>query len=570
VSGALKRRARRPDTPRVIRSAPGLHWIPLGQLLVDGGLIRPEQLEQALAVKGSTGKRIGEIVVELGFTTERAIAGALAEQYGLEYVDLEAVEPEPEAVALLSETLARRYETLPVRLGPDGIPLLAITDPTNVSHADDLRFALGANFRLAVAEPSRIELAIARAYRRSLHLVTEPEEAPEPDEQHLHEIRDLASSAPTVNFVNSLLTTAVEESASDVHFEPRRDDMVVRIRVDGVMRELTTIPKHMHAAVASRLKIMGRLDIADRRSPQDGRISAFFGGTPIDLRIAVLPTTWGEQIVLRLVGGGSGGRPTLASLDFAPDAEAAFRAAIEQPYGAVVVCGPTGAGKTRTLYGALDHLNEGTKAVLTIEDPIEFRLDGVNQIEVDPRAGLTFASGLRTILRSDPDVLLVGEVRDPETAAIAMQAAMTGHLVLTSLHAHDAAGAVTRLRDLGVDSALLASALRCVVAQRLARRLCEACKTASRGVVDGQERELFAATGCPRCQHTGYAGRVALREVLALADVQHLVDRPAEEIAAAAVGSGMRTMRDDAVRLALAGITSADEIRRVTGFDLGR
>jgi type II secretory ATPase GspE/PulE/Tfp pilus assembly ATPase PilB-like protein len=309
---------------------------------------------------------------------------------------------------------------------------------------------------------------------------------------------------------------------------------------------------------------MGQLDIADRRSPQGGRVSAFFGGNPIDLRIAALPTTYGEQIVLRIVGGGGGGLQTLASLELEPAAEEALRTAIEQPYGTVIVCGPTGSGKTTTLYAALDHLNDSERAVMTIEDPVEHRLDGVNQIEVDVKGGLSFASGLRTILRSDPDVLLVGEIRDPETASIAIQAAMTGHLVLTSLHAHNAASAIARLRDMGVEPSLIGSSVNCVVAQRLARRLCLHCReayTAEDKVV------VYAPVGCTTCQGTGYSGRIALREVMPVeGEVRSLVEGSVEEIFAAAVRNGMTTLRDDGARIALSGVSSLEEIRRVTGI----
>ena len=556
---------------------PGLRWIPLGQLLVDGRILTEEQLRRALEAKGSTGQRLGEIVVDLGFTTERAIAGALAEQYELEYVDLDIVQLDKRAIALLPEELARRYEALPLSILEDGTPLLAVTDPTNLATADDLRFALGSSFRIAVAERGQIELAIARAYRRSLQLITEEGEDDAPEEERINDIRNLASSTPTINLVNSLLTTALEEGASDLHFEPRREDMLVRIRVDGVMRELATVPRHMQQAVTSRLKIMGKLDIADRRAPKDGRVTAFFGTGHIDMRIAVLATTHGEQVVLRILGG-SDQRPSIAALEMEPYAEAAFVTAIEQPYGTVIVCGPTGSGKTTTLYGAVDHLNRSDRVVMTIEDPVEYRLDGVNQIEVDPKGGLSFASGLRTILRSDPDVLLVGEVRDAETASIAIQAAMTGHLVLTSLHAHNAAGAIARLRDMGVDTSLLASSLNAVVAQRLARRLCVHCRreyaadAEALGVADQSMSEhvlLYAAVGCAKCQGTGYAGRVALREVMPVhGEVRALVESSAEEIFAAAVRQGMTTLRDDGMRLALTGVSSVDEIRRVTGIRL--
>jgi type IV pilus assembly protein PilB len=574
----LEKSAVAADKERMSTPAPGLQWIPLGQLLVDGRIIDAAQLQRALEVKAETGQRLGEIVVELGFTTERAIAGALAEQYELEFVDLDTAQIEKQAVALLPEELARRYEALPLTIHDDGTPLLAVTDPTNLAAADDLRFALGSNFRIAVAERGQIDLAIARAYRRSLQLIAqEGDEDDSPEEERVNDIRNLASSTPTINLVNSLLTTALEEGASDIHFEPRREDMVVRVRVDGVMRELAVVRRHMQQAVTSRLKIMGKLDIADRRAPKDGRVTAFFGTGHIDMRIAVLATTHGEQVVLRILGRGDR-RPTLKGLELEPSAEADFLTSIEQPYGTVIVCGPTGSGKTTTLYGALDHLNRNDRVVMTIEDPVEYRLDGVNQIEVDVKGGLSFASGLRTILRSDPDVLLVGEIRDSETASIAIQAAMTGHLVLTSLHAHNAASAIARLRDMGVDTSLLASSLNAVVAQRLARRLCVHCRrryTAQPGELGlsspplGDEVVLYAAVGCAKCQSTGYAGRVALREVMPVhGEVRALVESSAEEIFAAAVRHGMTTLRDDGMRLALAGISSVEEIRRVTGIRL--
>jgi type IV pilus assembly protein PilB len=557
--------------------APGLKWVPLGRLLVGGRIITEEQLQRALEEKASTGQRLGEIVVSLGFTTERAIAGALAEQYELEYVDLDVVQHDKRAIALLSEELARRYEALPLTILEDGTPLLAVTDPTNVATADDLRFALGSNFRIAVAEREQIELAITRAYGRSLQLIAD-ESVDAPEEKGSTDIRPIASSTPTINLVNSLLTTALEEGASDIHFEPRREDMLVRIRVDGVMRELATVPSDMQETVTSRLKVMGRLDIADRRAPKDGRVTATFDTGQIDMRIAVVATTYGEQVVLRILGAGGDARPSIATLEMEPYAEAAFVTAIDQPYGAVIVCGPTGAGKTTMLYGAIDHLNRSDRVVMTIEDPVEYRLDGVNQIEVDVKGGLSFASGLGTILRSDPDVVLVGEVRDSETASIAIEAAMTGHLVLTSLHAHNAAGAIARLREMGVDASMLASSLNAVVAQRLARRLCVHCRreyaanAEELGVADQTMSDdvlLYAAVGCVKCQGTGYTGRVALREVMPVyGEVRALVESSAEEIFAAAVRQGMTTLRDDGMRLALTGVSSVDEIRRVTGIRL--
>ena len=558
--------------------SPGLGWIPLGQLLVDGRILTEEQLRRVLEEKASSGQRLGEIAVSLGFTTERAIAGALAEQYELEYVDLDVAQLDRQAVALLPEELARRYEALPLRILEDGTLLLAVTDPTNLATADDLRLALGASFRIAVAERGQIDAAIARAYRRSLQLIIEEGDDASGEERSSKDISTLASSTPTVTLVNSLLTTALEEGASDLHFEPRREDMLVRIRVDGVMRELATVPSHMQQAVTSRLKMMGKLDIADRRAPKDGHVAALFETGRIDMRIAVVATMHGEQVVLRILGSGADKHPSIAALDMEPYAEAAFVTAIEQPYGTVIVCGPTGSGKTTTLYGAIDHLNRSDRVVMTIEDPVEYRVDGVNQSEVDEKGGLSFASGLRTILRSDPDVLMVGEVRDSETASIAIQAAMTGHLVLTSLHAHNAAGAIARLRDMGVDASMLASSLNAVVAQRLARRLCVHCRreyaanAEELGVADQSMSDdvlLYDAVGCAKCQGTGYTGRVALREVMPVyGEVRALIESSAEEIFAAAVRQGMTTLRDDGMRLVLTGVSSVDEIRRVTGIRL--
>src|SRR5438034_1520873 len=348
--------------------------------------------------------------------------------------------------------------------------------------------------------------------------------------------------------------------------------MVVRARIDGVTRQVATIPKQMQPAVVTRLKIMGHLDIAERRAPQDGRVSVRFGGQPLDLRIAVIPTTSGEQVVLRILHRAVS-KPDLGELGMTPPVREQFERAIRQPYGAVVVCGPTGSGKTTTLYTALHMLNDPGRVLMTIEDPVEYQIPGVNQIEVHPRSGLTFARGLRTILRSDPDVLLVGEIRDEETARIAVQAAMTGHLVLTTLHTHNAASSIARLKDMGVEPSLLATAINCIVAQRLARRLCLECREAYEPGAEELEAMgapagtvLYRARGCIRCAGTGYKGRVALYEVMPIQGrIRRLVEASTEEIFAAAVADGMQTLRQDGLRLCLSGVSSLEEIRRVTG-----
>jgi type IV pilus assembly protein PilB len=536
--------------------------VPLGTLLVRDGLINTEQLEHALAEKEQTGRRLGEIFVSLGWVQAGDLARLLAEQHGLEYVDLATADVDPGALSLLPEKYARRYEALPIRFLSEDLVLVAVADPTNVVASDDLRLAIGMTMRLAVAAATDLTRLIDRAHRPELFV---------------DDIREAASTtAPAISLVNSLIARAIDEGASDLHFEPQAKQMTVRIRVDGVMRNLATIPKSMQPPVTSRLKIMAELDIAERRAPQDGRMSIRIGGMPMDLRCAALPTTYGEQVVLRIMNR-PGGRLGLAELGMSPTAEQAFARAIRQPYGAVLAVGPTGSGKTTTLYAALDVLNDADRVLMTIEDPVEYQTPGINQIEVNFKSGLTFARGLRTILRSDPDVLLVGEIRDEETARIAIQAAMTGHLVLTTLHTHNAASSVARLADMGVEPSLLATSINCIVAQRLARRLCVNCRM--QYVAEAAELEdlgltsetgetiLHRAVGCATCGGTGYAGRVALYEVMTVQGrLRRLIESGStEEIFTEASAQGMATLRQDGFRLALAGISSLDEIRRVTG-----
>src|SRR5919204_3337906 len=481
----------------------------LGALLVRDGLLSPQQLEEALTEKEASGRRLGEIVLERGWISPSVLARALAEQHDLEYTDLARTEIELSAAGLLPEKFARRYHALPVKFLSEDTVLVAVADPTNVVTSDDLRLALGLNVRFTVVSASDLTGTISRIYRSSGGLVDqEPiEEDTEPAvDARVQDVREAAAtSAPAIKLVNSLIARAIDEGASDLHFEPTPKGMNVRARVDGVMRKFAGVPQSLQPAVTSRLKIMGELDIAERRAPQDGRVSIRFGGMPMDLRIAVLPTTHGEQIVLRILYR-SVGRRGLSELGMSPTAEEAFSRAIRQPYGAVIACGPTGSGKTTTLYAALDLLNEDERVLTTIEDPVEYQIPGVNQIEVHPRSGLTFARGLRTILRSDPDVLLVGEIRDEETARIAIQAAMTGHLVLTTLHTHNAASSIARLKDMGVEPGLLATSINCIVAQRLARRLCLDCRAPY--IATEEEREelgldalepdvtLYRAVGC--------------------------------------------------------------------------
>jgi type IV pilus assembly protein PilB len=545
--------------------------LPLGALLVRMGALTADQLEAALAEKEDGGRRLGEIVVAHGWVSAARVAMVLAEQHALDYIDLTHTTVDPSAASLLPEKFARRYGALPVSFVEQETVLVAVTDPTNVVASDDLRLALGLNVRFCVASRPELYAAIDRSYRTSIDTVEDDDEAHESDVVDID--RGAAASAPAIKLVNAVISRAIDEGASDLHFEPHAKQLIVRARVDGVMRRFTTIPRSQQAAITARLKIMAELDIAEKRAPQDGRISIRYGGEPTDLRVACLPTTYGEQIVLRFMNR-PGMRLELNELGMSPDAEALFRRAIKQPYGAVLAVGPTGSGKTTTLYAALDLLNDDERVLMTIEDPIEHRMGRVNQIEVNTKGGLTFARGLRTILRSDPDVLLVGEVRDEETARVAIQAAMTGHLVLTTLHTHNAASSVARLVDMGVEPSLIAASVTCIVAQRLARRLCAHCCEAYEGdpvelaeLGSGPGAVLHRPVGCTQCAGTGFSGRVALYEVMLVQGrLRKLIaSGSTEEIFAEAVAQGMTTLGQDGARLVLTGISSLDEIRRVTG-----
>jgi type IV pilus assembly protein PilB len=559
-------------TPAVA-AAPAVHSrLLLGELLVHGGRLSRQQLQEALAAQQQEpGPRIGEILVERGSVSAKTLAQALAHQHGLQFVDLARVEVEPAASSLLPEQFARRAQVLPVRFLAEDVLLVAVADPTNVTTADDLKLALGVNIQLAVADASALEGTIERTYR--VHIEIRHEGANE-ELSRLQDVRGADGTATATDLVNSLLSKAVAEGASDIHFDPQERELIVRARIDGVLRRMAEVPKVLEPSVAGRLKIMGLLDIAEKRIPQDGSFAIRYGDQPVDVRIAVVPTKHGEQVVLRLLQRAV--KLDLPELGLSPEAERLFLHAVHQPFGAVIACGPTGSGKTTTLYAALDRLNEEGRAITTVEDPVEYQLPGVNQVEANAKIGLTFARALRTILRSDPDVLLIGEIRDEETAKIAVQAAMTGHLVLTTLHTNDAASAIARLESMGIEPALLASSVNCIVAQRLARRLCVHCREAyapgeaelrALGLAAAEQQPaLYRATGCLQCAGTGYRGRVAAYELLPVEGrIRSLLAASVEELHAAAVAAGMATLRQDGLRLCLAGVTSVEEVRRVVG-----
>ncbi len=538
----------------------------LGELLVRDGHTTQEQVNQALELQPVLRKRLGEILVEKNWTTPRAIAEALAEQYGLEFVDLSQVAVDPKTTGLLQEGFAIGHQAVPVRFLADNNVQVAVADPTNLNTTDELRLALGVGCTLAVAAADALASTIQRNYRLT---VAVSDRGPE-----IEEVDDETMADGALDLVNDLIGRGVNSGASDIHLNPQPRDVLVRFRIDGVLRDEPAIDKRLQNATAARVKVMAQLDIAEKRMPQDGSFVVYIGGNPVDVRVAVLPTKHGEQVVLRILQRET--KIELPQLGMSPEMEAIFMQAIEQPHGAVISCGPTGSGKTTTLYAALDRLNDGLRSIATIEDPVEYQLPGVMQMEVHNKINLTFGRGLRTILRADPEVILVGEIRDEETAKIAIQAAMTGHLVLTTLHTNDSASAIARMRTLGVDPDLLAGSINCIVSQRLARRICMHCReayepsqeqTIAMNLVSAAANPtLYRAAGCLQCNSTGYAGRVALYELMPVHGLGRvLLEGSTDEIFEAAVSAGMRTLRDDGVRQSLAGVTTLEEVRRITG-----
>jgi type IV pilus assembly protein PilB len=548
----------------------------LGSLLIRDSVITSEQLDQALAEKDRTGERVGDILVEHGWATTADLARALAEQWSLEYVDILKAEIQPEAVKLLTEPVIRRFRALPIRYLSKNLVLVAISDPTDILGLDSVKLALGVNLKFCLADPFDLERAIDQIFsqRPALRVIDDSLEIEEETEERFDLSAATEGASPAVALVNQVIAQAVHDRASDIHFEPNDRQMIVRIRVDGVTRELASVPKAMQQAVVSRLKVMAQLDIAERRLPQDGRCAVKLNGDPVDLRIAVLPTTHGEKVVVRILQRAST-HVGLPDLGMSTEAYTTFLNAIDQPFGCVIACGPTGAGKTTTLYAALEYLNSDERVITTIEEPVEYELEGVAQIQVSAKRGLTFARGLRTILRADPDVLLVGEIRDPETAQIAVQAAMTGHLVFSTVHAQTAAGAFARLQDMGVEPFLLANTINCVVSQRLVRVLCRSCRRAVEpsaeelrelGIEPGTASAIYHPVGCRACGESGYHGRTAIYEVLPVTSaIRKLTGATTEEIHEAALDEGMISLREDGLRLVLDGVTSLEEVRRVAG-----
>jgi len=548
----------------------------LTDVIVDMGLASRKQVEDALESSRNSGITPERVLLEAGLLTQDALARALAERYGLDHLDLGVFQVDMSAANLVNTAVAKRYQAVPVAFADKRTLLVAMADPSNVLAVDDIAIMTGYEVRVAVAPPDDIATLVSRLDRLEdvVGQSTEVEEGEEDAEVvALHETSD---DAPVVKLVNQIVAQAVERGASDIHLAPDGREVRVRFRVDGVLADITTVPRRMAAGVVSRVKIMAELNIAEKRLPQDGRVGLVVDGRHVDLRVVTLPSVHGEGIVMRVLDKAS----VVVELDKLGMADAErerFERACRETHGAVLVTGPTGSGKSTTLYAALKMLNTPEKNIITVEDPVEYEMDGLTQVQVAPKVGLTFAMGLRSMVRADPDVIMVGEIRDRETAQIAVESALTGHLVLSTLHTNDAPSAITRLTEMGIEPFLVASALECVVAQRLARMLCPSCKRRTiiparvlqeSGYKARVELEAYEPVGCRRCGGSGYRGRIGLYEVMKMSpEVQTMAleRQPAEAIRAIAMQQGMTRLRDDGLQKVRQGRTSIAEVARVVG-----
>jgi type IV pilus assembly protein PilB len=545
-------------------------------VIVDLGFVGDDQARQAIEAARTAGRPPERLLLEQGAITADQLSRALAERYGLDHIDLTSYQVDMAAANLVSVNTARRYAAIPVGFVDQQTLLVAMSDPTNVLAIDDIQIATGLDCRVAVAADEDIEALIGRL--NTLQSAVTEATVEEEEEAEVAEVADMqvsAEDAPVIKLVYSILGQGVGEGASDIHFEPSGDEMRVRFRVDGVLREAAHVPKRMINAVISRVKIMSDLNIAEKRVPQDGRVSISIEDRRVDLRVTTLPTQQGEGATIRILDKDNAQR-SLDDLGMDGSGRSRFEKSFHQAYGAVLVTGPTGSGKSTTLYAALQALNHVERKIITIEDPVEYQLNGINQINVNRKAGLDFATGLRSILRADPDVVMVGEIRDGETARIAIEAALTGHMMLSTLHTNDAPGAITRLTKMGIESFLIASSVDCVVAQRLARKLCSHCKRRAvipvqaltdAGLRPAADLEGYEPAGCGRCNQSGYKGRVGLYSVMAMSErlkEMAVAQAPEAEVAGVAREEGMLTLREDGVEKVRAGLTSLEEVLRVT------
>jgi len=550
----------------------------IGQILVEQGYILPEQLDLALKEQTVTNLRIGEILVKNGWVTEKDLAEAISKQTNLPFVSLSMFRPMEEAIDAIPENMARRLEVVPLSIDENANKLtVAVSDPFNILALDEIRMITGMDVDVVIATLSDIKRAIETLYalRSSIDeaLVEIVEE--ERGEFDLSKGEEAVSidDAPVVKLVNTILGQAVDNSASDVHIEPFENETRVRYRIDGVLFDMLTFPKHLHPPVSSRIKIMSGMDIAEKRHPQDGRILLRVAGRRIDIRVSSLPAIYGEKLVMRLLDQATA-MVGLERLGLDPDERTTLDKVIEVPYGIILVTGPTGSGKSTTLYSVIQNLNSYEVNITTVEDPVEYTIAGVNQVQINERAGLTFDTVLRSILRQDPDIILVGEMRDTETAQLAVRAALTGHLVLSTLHTNDAPSSIVRMIDMGIPPFLVSSSVVAVMAQRLVRKLCPHCKVPYELPLDVAESlglngftTVYKPVGCDECRGTGYRGRTAIFEIMPMSEELRravMTGATSDDLRTMAINQGMRTLRVSGAKKVTEGITSADEVLSVT------
>ncbi|MCC6226147.1 MAG: Flp pilus assembly complex ATPase component TadA [Microthrixaceae bacterium] len=557
----------------------------LGDILVDRGFVTDEQLGDALALQKTTNRRLGEVLLQEGLVTPAQLMEALADQLGFPFINLDGLNVDHTLVQKVPEPLARRHRAVPVRM-EDGNAVVAMANPADVIALDDLRSILRVPIRAVMADPDKIIDTINRSrqgdeqVQNAIRMAVQDAGEVE-TESDLRVVETARDEAPIIRFVDLIIGKAVQERASDIHIEATQTSMRIRYRIDGVLHEVMHPPRALQPGIISRVKVMAGMDIAEKRVPQDGRASMVVGGRAIDLRIASVPTVYGEAVVARILRR-EDGLMRLVDLDMHPSQFERFQNVFKRTWGIVLVTGPTGSGKTTTLYSALRELNEPSRNIMTVEDPVEYRMEGLKQMQTNVRAGLTFATALKSMLRADPDVILVGEIREKETATIAVEASLTGHLVLASLHTNDASSTPLRLIEMGLEPYLVVAGLRGILAQRLARRLCDMCKTprvlapelaAAAGIpphlcgADGSFA-TFDSQGCQNCSGTGYRGRFAVNEFLEVSEtLSHMIleQRPSREIERQAIEEGMFTMKEAGLRKVQAGLTTIEDLYRCIG-----
>ena len=557
-----------PPAPESETGQPGLRYLRLGEILLERGKIEADDLDRALELQKERGDKLGKILVDMGLLAQRDVLAALSDQLGVPLVAVDTAPPEAPEIEGLSHRFLRQCRAFPVAL-VDSTLTVAMADPLDFETIAAVRAFSGLQIETALAPEQEILDAIEKHYGESERQVLAGEGDDEQASADLEHLRDMASEAPVIRLVNAMIGDAIEKRASDIHIEPFEKEFRVRFRVDGVLFNQEPPPRELKAAITSRLKLMAKLNIAERRLPQDGRIKIKVLGREVDLRVSTLPTLYGESLVMRLLDRSAGDFYDLRRLGFDDHMLARMEHFTSLPHGIFLVTGPTGSGKSTTLYSALKRINLPDKKIITIEDPVEYQMDGINQIHVNPQIGLTFAAGLRHIVRQDPDVIMVGEIRDRETADIAIRAALTGHLVFSTLHTNDAPSAITRLADMGVENYLITSSLVAVLAQRLVRVICPHCKQPAGTAIspEGDRVHTWLGAGCPECNGRGYSTRMGIFELMDVDDeIRKLIMQNADAsvLTQAARRNGMRNLREDGWKKIREGVTTVDEVMRVT------